>query len=305
MLRILLSSLLLSASVFAEPSAFSAGDLSSDKPYGLTDNEKLILENINNVKHLTRDKNVIHSDMEQFKIDLEGLRSVVESLSRKSQKGKNLLKKILETQDDLEVSSLDYRSKITALDTNMSRLMEELSLFVKTQNNNTKKIQDDFKIFDKTLSEIEKNYVSKKAFDALQAELSELRTLIGSQFKKFSKSKSPAAYFKEGRSLFSKKKYAKAIEAFNICITKNHKPASSHFYIGESYYHMEKYKQAVSFFKESYKRYKKAKFTAQLFLHMGISLDKLGNKEKAKKVFRTIVKKFPKSTQAKMAKKYL
>jgi hypothetical protein len=37
----------------AEPSAFGAGDLSNPKPYGLTSNEKVILETKDKLKKVT------------------------------------------------------------------------------------------------------------------------------------------------------------------------------------------------------------------------------------------------------------
>jgi TolA-binding protein len=311
MKKILLTSIAFLAILSAEPSAFSAGDLSQDEPYGLTENEKLLLKNIKSVKYLNRDKNVIHSDVDQLKIDLDGLRSVLNSLNNSSQKTKKLIKRILETQDDLEVETLDHRNKIQTLDANVTTLSAEVIKIVQLQNENYAKIQEDFKAFDTTLSKIESDYVSKKSFDALQLEMKELRTLISKEFKKLNKSpkkstqKSGATYFKEGNAQLKSKKYKAAIKSFTASIEKRHKPASSHFYVGESHYQLKQYKKAISFFKESYKRYKKGKYNAKLFLHMGISLHELGEKSKAKKIFQNVVQKYPNTAYAKAAKKYL
>lgn len=297
--------------VLAEPSAFSAGDLSSDEPYGLTANEKLLLKNINTVKHLKRDKNVINSDVDQLKSDLEGMRSVLNGVTQSQQKAKKLIKNILQTQDDLEVSSLEHKNSLSTLDSNVSNVGSQLSKLMVLQNKNYNLIKENFASFDKRLKLIEKQYVSKKSFDALQLELSQFRTLVSNEFKKLNKTpgkaqlKSAGTLYSEGKTALKAKQYKTAATRFTACIAKNHKPATSHFYAGEAYYQQKRYKKAISYFKESYKRYKKGSYNAKLFLHMGISLHKLGQKSKSRKVFKTVIKKYPNSSYAKAAKKYL
>lgn len=303
--------LALTSFLTAEPSAFSAGDLSADTPYGLTENEKLLLKNIDTVKHLNRDKNVINSDMDQLKNDLEGLRSVMGGITQSQQKAKKLIKKILQIQDDLEVSSLEHTSTLSKVDSNITYISKQLSVLVDLQNKNYEKIKNNFSDFDKRLKHLEDNYVSKKTFDALQFELNDFRTLVSNEFKKLNKtplktqSKSAKTLYSEGRKALKDKKYKTAATRFMASIEKGHRPASSHFYAGEAYYQQRRYKKAISYFKESYKLYKKGKYNAKLFLHMGISLHKLDQKRKAKKVFKTVIKKYPNTSYAKAAKKYL
>lgn len=305
MKKLFFTLLVFSAYLFSEPSAFSAGDLTVSEPYGLTPNEKLLLKNIDTVKHLRRDKNAINSDLDQLKNDLEGFRSVMNGLTKSRQRSQKLLKKILVTQDALEVSSLEHKNTIAALDSNLTAL-------ISLQNKNYETIKSTFTSLEARVLILEKNYVSKKSFDALESELTQFRALVADEFKKLNQSsskkvdkKSPAILYKEGRDALKAKQYKTATERFLRTIKLNHKPASSHFYAGEAYYQQKRYSKAVSFFKESYRRYKKGRYNAKLFLHMGISLDKLGKKAKAKKVFKTVIKKYPKSSYAKQAKKYL
>ena len=311
MKKLFLFSLLFTSYLSAEPSAFSAGDLSADEPYGLTNNEKLLLKNIDTVKHLNRDKNVINSDVDQLKSDLEGLRSVMNGVALSQQKTKKLIKKILETQDDLEVSSLEHKNALSTVDSNITNLSLQLTKLVDLQNKNYEKIKNNFNTFDLRLKAFEENYVSKKTFDALQLELKNFRTLVTGEFKKLNKTpkkaqtKSGKTLYSEGRAALKAKKYKTAATRFMGSIAKKHRPASSHFYAGEAYYQQKRYKKAISYFKESYKLYKKGKYNAKLFLHMGISLHKLGQKAKAIKVFKTVIKKYPDTSYARAAKKYL
>ena len=83
-----INSLYLSA---AEPSAFGAGNLNNPNPYGLTSSEKTVLENKKALKNV-----VVHSNNQANKVDslrerLDGLQSIIESLSRKSQENKTAL----------------------------------------------------------------------------------------------------------------------------------------------------------------------------------------------------------------------
>ena len=241
MQRVLVSFLALTSFLCSEPSAFGAGDLSSDEPYGLTDSEKYIKKNNDSVKQLNREKNMINSSVEQLKSDIDGLRTVLNGLTHSEQKREKLLKKILVTQDDLEVSSLAYKEHFKTTDANITDISLKLATLIAVQKENYKKIKDSFHQYDETLKAIEKDYVSKKSFDALQMELNELRTLIAAKFKGQKpslkkESKSTAELFKEGKVALKAKEYKTAATRFMALIDKNYKPATSNFYAGEAYF---------------------------------------------------------------------
>ncbi len=310
MQKLFVGLLFLISTLYCEPSAFGAGDLSSDEPYGLTDSEKYIKKNNDSVKQLKRDRNMINSDLDQLKTSVDGLRSLMQGLTKNKQQSQQLIKKILITQDDLEVASLEYKEHFKRTDANISDLTFKLNSLVTAQNENYEKIKKSFVQFDDTLKVIEKNYVSKKSFDALQKELNDLKALIAKKFNtkvaaQNATPKSGAELFKEGKAALKAKHYKTAATRFMDSIKKNYKPATSHFYTGEAYFYQKRYKKAISYYKESYKRYKKASYSAKLFLHMGESLYNSGDKKKAIKVFKQVVKQYPGTRYAKSAQKYI
>ncbi len=299
MIKKLLITSLFSALVCAEPSAFKAGDLSEDEPYGLTENEKLLLNNIKTVKNLRRDKNSLNSEVETLRINVEGLRSLLESFNSRFNKGYKVTKQLLVSVDDIEQENISQKNAIEAL-------RKDLLALIHLQKENNEAII-------KAVASIEKDYVSKKSFIALEKELIDFRALVVSQFKKMGthtpslkkkeiKTSNDSAY-NQGISLLKEKKYAEAVEAFKKSIQANHKPAGSHYYAGEAYYKLKSYRNAFKYYKESYRRYKKGSYTPKLLLHSAISLENIGNTQQANKFYKMVIKKFQGSKEAKIAAK--
>ncbi len=295
--------------LYAEPSAFSAGDLSVDEPYGLTENEKLLLKNIKTVKHLKRDKNALYSEVENLRSDVNGLRSVVDGLNVNAQKTRLKLKKIALTLEDLQVASQNHDQHFLDVDQNISQLQAQILEIGKIQEENYKKIEQAISGFEKDFKLLQSQTVSKKSFNALQDELNSLKALITTEFKRLgskkSKSKKSATLFQEGLKALKAKKYKIAIARFEETIKRNYKPAGSHFYLAEAHYRIKSYKKAIAYYKESYRRYKKGSYNPSLFLHMALSLERTGQKKAAKKFLKVLLKKYPKSAEARVAKKHL
>ncbi len=305
----LLLFIFLASSLYAEPSAFSAGDLSIDEPYGLTENEKLLLKNIKTVKHLKRDKNALYSEVESLRADVNGLRSIVDGLNVNAQKTRLKLKKVALTLEDLQVASQNHDQHFLDLDQNISQLQAQILEIGKIQEENYKKIKQAIATFEKDIKIIQTHSVSKESFNALQEELNGLKVLISKEFKRLhskkSKPKSSAALFKEGLRALKSKEYKTAIARFEETIKRNYKPAGSHFYLAEAHYWLKSYKRAIAYYKESYRRYKKGSYNPTLFLHMALSLERTGQKKAAQKFLKVLLKKYPKSAEARVAKKHL
>lgn len=309
--NIVLASICALASLYAEPSAFSAGDLSQKKPYGLNSNEKLLLKNIKTVKTLNRDKNTLYSQIDTLQEDLDGLRSVVEGLSQHQVKHTKEYKAILHSLDDINIKQGTVTQDITKIDDKVALLRKNVDALITLQEQNYNTLQEAFRLMDGTISEIETSYVSKKNFLQLQNELNTFKSLVLGQFKKLNQQKKPVTQGKPS-VVYSKAQKAlksgdntKAISLFSHCIKVNYKPAGSHYYSAEAYFAMGRYDKAIAFYKESYKRYKKGKYNRTLFLHTAIALDKTGNSKNAKGFYKKVIKEFPTSKEARIAKKAL
>ena len=288
---LLLSFFLLPLSLYAEKSAFGAGDLNNPSPYGLTKAEKHILDNKETISDIEGTVRKNRSRIGSVEESLSGVKSIVEGLNEKGQSEK------MELQS-LKGSSAEMNQKIDDIivrhDEHIQQLktvMGELSSLIDTINS---------------------RYVSKEEYNALATEINSFKLDVAKQLKKIAKggsnpldNKSNAQVAKDAKALFDKKKYADAIDHYEHLITKNYKPAAAHYYIGESYFQLNEYKNAVAYFKESAKRYSKASYMPNLMLHTAISLKK-GNDEKgANQFFQALIAKYPDSSEAKKAEKLL
>ena len=76
----------------AEPSAFGAGNLETSQPYGLTSSEKVILQNKNKLNKVVVKSNNQANEVDSLRERIDGLQTIIEGLSRKSQTNKLNLK---------------------------------------------------------------------------------------------------------------------------------------------------------------------------------------------------------------------
>jgi TolA-binding protein len=288
---LLLSSFLLPLSLYAEKSAFGAGDLNNPSPYGLTKAEKHILDNKETISDIEGTVRKNRSRIGSLEESLSGVKSIVEGLNEKGQSEKLELR-------SLKGSSIEMNQKIDDIivrhDEHIQQLktvMSELSSLIDTINS---------------------RYVSKEEYNSLATEINSFKLEVTKQLKQIAKggsnpldNKSNAQVAKDAKTLFDKKKYADAIDHYEHLIAKHYKPAAAHYYIGESYFQLNEYKNAVAYFKESAKRYSKASYMPNLMLHTAISLKKGNDEEGANQFFQALIAKYPASSEAKKAEKLL
>ena len=288
---LLLSSFLLPLSLYAEKSAFGAGDLNNPSPYGLTKAEKYILDNKETISDIEGTVRKNRSRIGSLEESFSGVKSIVEGLNERGRSEK------LELQS-LKGSSVEMNQKIDDIivrhDENIKQLktvMSELSSLIDTINS---------------------RYVSKEEYNTLATQINSFKLEVTKQLKQIAKggsnpldNKSNAQVAKDAEGLFKKKQYADAIDHYEHLIVKNYKPAAAHYYIGESYFQLNEYKNAVAYFKESAKRYSKASYMPNLMLHTAISLKKSKDEEGAEQFFQALIAKYPNTSEAKKAAKLL
>ncbi len=283
----------------AEPSAFGAGDLTSSNPYGLTSNEKVILDTKKKLHTVAVKSNNQANELDSLRERIDGLQSVIESLSRKAHNNKINLQKQRE-ENLLKASSSDkYEQRLSELIRKNEDSLTKQELLISEMSS--------------VVDEINAKYVSKDEFNSLVKDVNDFKALVAKELKKRSKKaaktkkskKSSAQIAKEAQAYFDKKYYTKAIDNYEYLITKNYKPAYAHYMIGEMNYRRKNYSNAISYFKKSASLYSKASYMPKLMLHTAISMDKTGDKVHAKSFFKALVSKYPNSAEAKEAKRYL
>jgi len=289
----------------AEPSAFGAGDLSSSKPYGLTSSEKVLLENKTAIRKVYVKSNNQENEVDSLRERIDGLQTVIESLSRKSHKNKISINKIKDANSKNLKSSSEFQKRIS----DYSQTNNQLILLNKQD---LEKLKLSLIELSKILDSINNSYVSKKDFNNLVTDFNRFKGLVSSEFKNFNKPKKSkisgmkkSKIFTKAKKFFDKKLYTNAIEYYNYLLDKNYKPATSSYMIGEMNYRRKNYAKAIFYFKKSAKLYSKASYMPSLMLHTAISMDKTGDKKNAKKFYNGVILKYPDTKSAIEAKKRL
>ncbi|MBA1432895.1 MAG: tetratricopeptide repeat protein, partial [Epsilonproteobacteria bacterium] len=281
----------------AEPSAFGAGDLSSPEPYGLTSSEKVILETKDKLKKVALKSNSQASQLDSLRERIDGLQSIVESISRKTHNNQINLEKLKEEEDTGFANATEYQTRLSeSIQQNTQQITElkasllELSKLVDTINT---------------------EYVTKEEYNTLVKSLNDFKALVAKELQSPKKTKSKsskmssAALYNLAKKNFDKKYYTKAIANYEELIRRKYKPAYAHYMIGEMNYKRKNYAKAISYFKKSSQLYAKASYMPKLMLHTAISMEKTGDKAHANTFYKAIIAKYPKSQEAKEAKRRL
>lgn len=270
----------------AEPSVFGAGDLNNPNPYGLTNEEKLILENKKEIQAVVKNHNAQNAKVETVSERIDGLQAIVEGLAQASNEQRIALQKVQEniSADANDTLSIDeMRKQVVANTENITQfksLLEELSTVVDGINT---------------------NYVSKEEFSAL---IKQLKVTLPASTASAHKSDN-ASIEKEAKKFFEQKNYSEAQRNFEMMVQKKYKVPEAYFMIGESYFERKSYKEAVAYYKQSAGANEKALYMPTLLLHSGISMEKTGDSATAKAFYQATVAKYSGSGAAKEASEHL
>ena len=280
-------SLLLSSTLLAsEPSVFGAGDLNNPNPYGLTHEEKLILENKKEIQSVIQKNSAQNAKVETVAERLDGMQGIIEGLSQRSNEQMLVLQKLQEkvgSESNASLSLSDLQKQVSANTENivqLKTLLEELS---------------------RVVDDINANYVTKEQFAAL---IKQLKVSVPDTSASMS-TMSNSALEKEANRLFDQKQYADAQKYFEQMVQKKHKVAEALFMIGETQFERKNYKEAIGSYKESASRNEKAMYMPTLLLHSGQSMEKTGDKATAKAFYQATVSKYSGTGAAKEAQERL
>jgi len=283
----------------AEPSAFGAGNLNSSKPYGLTSNEKVILDTKHKLHKVSVKSNNQANELDSLRERLDGLQSVIESLSRKAHNNKININKQSEQRSLNSKNADEYDKRLGDIVQTNAQDIEKLKVLVTQMST--------------LIDTINTQYVSKEEFNSLVKDVNEFKSLMAKELKggtkKVSKpkftSKTSAQVATAAKAFYDKKYYTNAIENYEYLIKKNYKPAYAHYMIGDMNFRRKNYSNALSYYKKSSSLYSKAPYMPKLMLNSAISMDKTGDKAHAQAFYRAVVSKYPESSEAESAAKHI
>ncbi|MCA1945431.1 MAG: tol-pal system protein YbgF [Desulfovibrio sp.] len=115
----------------------------------------------------------------------------------------------------------------------------------------------------------------------------------------------PTASYEEAVKLIQAGKIDRGRQLLNAYIQENPKGAmlpNAYYWLGETYYHDKRYAQAILTFKEVTARFPKHDKAAAALLKIGYAYEQLGDKPNARFYLGTLVKEYPRSGSAGLAK---
>ncbi len=279
-----------------EPSAFEAGDLNIAHPYGLTNDEKVILKNKREVEKLSTNVGFLKTKLFNMQEDIDGIRTVVQS---QNMQFSQVIKKIVILQQNDE-----------NLSKQLQNIKNDLNQTISTQEKNYQKIKLVLSEFSSLIDSINNSYISKETFEKklndFESNINNKIIKLQSQtFKNQFSRKKRRQIFLDAKKFFENKQYNKATILFQESIKRKYLPATSNFYLGEINYFSKNYIKAIEFYKKSITLYSKTtSFTPTLLFHTYLSFKKIGDSKNAKKFKIILIKKYPTSKEAKLAKKF-
>jgi tol-pal system protein YbgF len=118
----------------------------------------------------------------------------------------------------------------------------------------------------------------------------------------------PLDYYKNGIELFKQKNFKEAKNNFESYAKENPQGkylSNSFFWIGECEYNMGKFEEAILSYQTVIEKYPNSEKNSGSLLKQGISFQKIGDNKSAKAVFDKLMKHYPNSPQAAIAKDYM
>jgi len=288
---------LLPVFLLADVDPFKAGDLNAPNPYGLTPQEKAIIQNKKNIQKNSSLIIELKKKLDNFKSKLAQkfveYDQTISDLNNKLSSFDTILSEIDSTK--LSIDKLKKQLK----DTNLTEIKNR----IKTLEDKVAALEKQNKAIKKTIEEMMK--IQNENFQNLSNSIQTILT----QIKKLNKPErklSPKTAFNKAKNYFYKGNLNKAKELFAYTFEKKYLPATSSYYLGEIAFKQGNYKEALAFYKKSITLYpKKTSFTDRLLYHTAVSFLKLNQKQNAKLTFKKLINDFPKSKYSTLAKKKL
>lgn len=210
-------------------------------------------------------------------------------------------------------------SEITELKTSIastSGQIEEID-FKTTQSNqkqeqtfqeSLKQLQEQVKVL------ISQNEEKDKEIDTLKTEINSLKSYVNNVNKSLNKiigptKKSSASKLQQAHRAYEKNQQAKAINLYKEVLSENKINAAQRnhvFYnLGLLHYWKKDFNQSLVYFSKIYTKYPKSSFAARSLYYIGLNFKRLGKTDESKASFQELIQNYPKSSQAKKAKKEL
>jgi tol-pal system protein YbgF len=147
-----------------------------------------------------------------------------------------------------------------------------------------------------------------KKLEAKVAQLEQVQNQLQEIVNKLQESPAlvnPNELFEKAKSQFEDEHYEAAAESFGsyIKIPKVKKLEEATFLRGESYYKLKQYKKAIVEYSKFPEKFSRSSRMPEVLYKIGLSFEALSMKDEAKGFYQELLEKYPKSPEAKKARK--
>lgn len=266
---------------YAEVSAFNAGNINSSSAYGLTPNEKILKDKLD---ELNGNFLQVNSALDSTNERVEGLQSTFEGINSQYNESNAKIAQFeqqLATMDeDLKKANASLRAMRTEnkqIKQALSELTQLISAYISKDimDTNTTKQAKDTNATTTAPAQVSKEEAWKRLDSA---------TILDTAMKEFQKDST----------------LQNAKEKFEFLVERKYKPARANFYLGEIEYKQQNYSGAIVLYQKSVALYSKdTDYMAKLLYHTAISFDKVGETQRANGFYKALKTQYPESAEAK------
>lgn len=266
---------------YAEVSAFNAGNINSSSAYGLTPNEKILKDKLD---ELNGNFLQVNSALDSTNERVEGLQSTFEGINSQ--------------YNESNAKIAQFEQQLTAMDEDLKKANASLRA-MRTENKQIKQALSE-------LTQLISAYISKDIMDTnatKQTKDTNATTIVPAQVSKEEawKRLDSATILDTAVKEFQKENSLQnAKEKFEFLVERKYKPARANFYLGEIEYKQQNYSGAIVLYQKSVALYSKdTDYMAKLLYHTAISFDKVGETQRANGFYKALKTQYPESAEAK------
>ena len=276
--------------VAAEPSAFRAGDMSLDEPYGLTPTEQQIHQNRQAITRLDRRLFALEQQGDELTTLIGGLHELVRG---NGESVRRLERQMAELQSALgHAQGAEERQG-----QELEHLKGEIDQALSIHGANHQKLVSSIEELQKSLEQSATRSALQRSIDQLVAEIEINRKAIGELrgvTTPLALEQTPLeTLFAQGRQMIESRDYDGAEARFAHLIAQEFKLSESHFYLGTIHYFRQEDNRAISAFKKSAEIDDQARHMPVLLFYTAIALARQGNQGEAKRFFETLIRLYP------------
>ena len=237
-----------------------------------------------------------------------GVNEVMDVQSKnKKQETKNapeedeVLKLLGITPEEKKKSETAKSSDVAAQEKQLKEKIAQLEQQLNQKDSEVDQLQSEVKSKEKKLNELQEMLTTLKSNQNKVPSSPRYSTTARATLSSFK------AKYEDALQTYNNRHYKDAIQKFGELIRENPNTSLSdncQYWIGECYYSLGKYDQAIVEFEKVF-TFPNSNKEDDAQLKIGMSYRKLGNKQRAKDAFKTLIEKYPNSEYVSLAKRFL